>query len=867
MADIIRGDGDDFIPGTSGRDDISAGGGNDSVFARGDNDTLNGGDGNDFLSGEAGNDFLFGPDLSQDIRNPGRGEIDRLVGGDGADLFSLGFRRTSVNPAEAVVYYNDGDSDTNGDDDFAVLVDFDSAEDTVVLGGDREDYVVGPSPRAFIATGDSIFLDTNKNGLFDQQDELIAIVKGSRNLNLDNGSFLFEGGNIVDDPIGNPDEEDDINEPIQGTPENDSLTGDDADNIILGLDGNDTIKGLAGDDSLSGGAGRDRLLGEANNDVLDGGSEKDIYTGGSGDDTFVVSSTSGKDVIQDMQNGNDIIQIVEADLASFEDLSFVQKNENTQVRLDGTTIAVLKNTKARGFEESDFSFDVSSGLQRSQAPSLETPSRSKPSYGMIQGQEIIGSDESEALNGNNNDNVIRGKAGDDTLNGRGGDDQLIGDQGDDTMKGGKGNDQMVWNPGDGSDRMLGGADQDTAIANGGDQDETFTLGQQGRQAIFDRVTPFPFSLNINSTEVVNVNAAGGNDSLAVSDLSQTDVGRVVFKGGDGNDTLTADTATSITAKGDDGDDTLIGGTNNDKLQGGSGDDTIDGNFGDDIMRGNDGGDRLIWNPGGGSDTMNGGAGADTTAVNGGSADEQFTLGQNGNKAIFDRVNPGPFTLTISEAETMEVNGFEGNDSFTVSNVADTDMQRVVFNGGEGNDVLDATEANVAVEASGQNGDDILTGSSADDSLTGGAGVNTLRGNGGRDRFVFGSDARDATADTIADFSTAKDQHVLIGSELGIDQLLFQNASLNDLSGNNNVLILQGGTFANAGEAAQAIAANDQITSEEGVFVYFNENFGFGRLVHSENLSSGGNISVLANMENLNQVDDLANFTSGNFTLA
>jgi len=82
-----------------------------------------------------------------------------------------------------------------------------------------------------------------------------------------------------------------------------------------------------------------------------------------------------------------------------------------------------------------------------------------------------------------------------------------------------------------------------------------------------------------------------------------------------------------------------------------------------------------------------------------------------------------------------------------------------------------------------------------------------------------------------------------------------------------VLILQGQTFANAWADAQAIANNNQFTAEEDVFVYFNENLGFARLVYSENLGAGGDTDVLANMESITDVADVAGFTADNFALA
>jgi len=201
----------------------------------------------------------------------------------------------------------------------------------------------------------------------------------------------------------------------------------------------------------------------------------------------------------------------------------------------------------------------------------------------------------------------------------------------------------------------------------------------------------------------------------------------------------------------------------------------------------------------------------------------------------------------------------------VSDVTSTDVVLVYFDGGTGNDNLDAADAEVAVEALGRAGDDTLTGGRADDTLTGGAGVDVLTGGAGRDRFVYGSNAL-GTTDSILDFETANDQYVLNGEELGIEALAFEQGFADDLQLNSNVIVLTDQSFANAKQAAEAIA-NGTTTVEEGVFIYFNESLGIGRLVHSQDLGGGGEINALANMENITQVSDLANFSNNNFALA
>ncbi len=78
------------------------------------------------------------------------------------------------------------------------------------------------------------------------------------------------------------------------------------------------------------------------------------------------------------------------------------------------------------------------------------------------------------------------------------------------------------------------------------------------------------------------------------------------------------------------------------------------------------------------------------------------------------------------------------------------MESLRFNGGSGNDSVDASALTIPVVLVGNNGDDLLAGGSANDNIQGGAGNDilkgsagndTLRGDAGRDR-MFGGDGND-----------------------------------------------------------------------------------------------------------------------------
>lgn len=697
------------------------------------------------------------------------------------------------------------------------------------------------------------------------EDDLLLGKGGADRLNARAGDDVMRGG--------------DDNDTLNGGGGSDRLFGNNGDDLIRGQGGNDFAQGGAGNDQILGGAGRDTLVGNAGDDELQGGGGNDVLRGGSGNDTLI--GDAGDDIMRG-NGGNDVMIWNPGDGSDTmqggggNDVAIANGGDSDEQ----FTLAQQGNRAIfNRVDPSPFSLDIASteviitnggaGNDSFQVDDLSTTRVRQVTFSGGEGNDTLNAgNTSTALvaDGGTGDDSLLGGSAADVLEGGDGNDTIDGSGGDDTMLGGNGDDRLIWNPGGGSDAMIGGEGNDTAVANGGGADERFSLQQSEGQAIFDRLEPSPFTLTITEAEVMEVNGNDGNDILSVLDLSNTAITQVTFDGGAGNDTLDAgNTSVALLAAGGTGDDSLIGGSAADVLGGGDGNDTIDGSGGDDTMLGGTGDDRLIWNPGGGSDGMVGGEGTDTTVANGGGADEQFSLRQRDGQVIFDRLEPSPFTLTITEAEVMEVNGNDGNDVLGVLDLSNTAMTQVNFNGGAGNDTLDATNANVPVFAVGGEGEDSLLGGTGADTLAGGAEVDLLSGGAGSDRFVYSNDALGAD-DRITDFAINADQFAVNAIALGFDDLLFRNDNLTNLAGNDNLLILQGQTFANAGEAAEAIAKNDAITAEAGLFVYFNQTRGFARLVHSENLGAGDEFTVLANLENITDVAALATFTAENFVV-
>jgi Ca2+-binding RTX toxin-like protein len=315
-----------------------------------------------------------------------------------------------------------------------------------------------------------------------------------------------------------------------------TIQGGDGDDTITGGGGGETLSGGGGNDTVNGGAGVDVLTGDDGNDTLTGDSGADTHHGGAGDDLMVWDPGDGSDVM----NGD----------AGTDRVRF-NGSSASEVMTAGPNGGRVTFTRDVGAITMDIG--TTEVLEVNALAGLDTVTGSAGLDGLIL-LEVDGGDDNDLITGGDGDDILEGGAGVDTLNGGAGDDTLTGGPGADTHNGNAGDDVMVWNPGDGSDVMNGDADTDTVLFNGSAANEVMAMAPNAGRITFTRNVG-AITLDIGTTEIITVNALGGDDSLSAS-TGITGLDSVSFDGGAGADTFA--TPASLTA-------TIVGGTESDTL--------------------------------------------------------------------------------------------------------------------------------------------------------------------------------------------------------------------------------------------------------------------------------------------------------------
>lgn len=246
--------------------------------------------------------------------------------------------------------------------------------------------------------------------------------------------------------------------------------------------------------------------------------------------------------------------------------------------------------------------------------------------------------------------------------------------------------------------MMGPVDPDVDLTELAEADET-SEDEAFEEQSKAQIGGMPSSDILSGTDFNDViDALEGDDQVhgyAGADDLSGGIGEDDIHGGDGNDTLS----------GQSGEDTLHGGFGNDQIEGGDHADQLWGDIGDDTLSGDQG-----------NDTLTGSAGTD------------MLMGDDGNDGLHG--NDGNDHLDGGAGEDVL---FGGNGSDTLE--GGSDAARDFLNGGRGDDLLVAKEA------------DVLTGGEGSDTFA----IDTSAG-------AFEQSAQ------IIDFSTEEDQIEITLSE-------------------------------------------------------------------------------------------------------
>ncbi|NJR58115.1 MAG: calcium-binding protein [Cyanobacteria bacterium CRU_2_1] len=616
---------------------------------------------------------------------------------------------------------------------------------------------------------------------------------------------------------------------VDGGVENDNLTGGSAADNIQGGDGNDVVAGAGGVDTLSGGTGSDQF-------VYFG----DVFANGTPAPNAVLGSNvlNTPDIITDFEIGADQFAL-DGQALGLPTLTFA-KGDSGQLSGNPNVIVLTNgfaNAAAAGKAIADnnnitsgagiyvyfnttlnltrvvFSRNLGSGGDISVLANLTNQTN-------VANQNNFGANNFVLTNGTAAGvlSVINGTAAADNLVGTAGADDIRGGDGNDTIAAGTGNDTITG--GNGVDSMSGGAGSDQFVYSG----DVFA----GGNPVFPNAAATIRILNqpdvINDFEIAGDQFGLNGQDLGIQNITFAKGASGAITGNANVIVLTDGFANAVAAA------TAI--ANNVQITSGAG---IYVYFNTTL-----GFTRAVY-------SRNLSQGGDISVL--------ANLTNLNNPANVNDFTATNFALLAGGGTLPTINGTANADT-----LAGTAVSEIIL-GGDGNDTI--------------------TGAEGNDTITGGNGVDSMSGGAGSDQFVYSGDVfaggnpafPNATAtirilnqpDIINDFAIANDQFTLNSVDLGIQTLTFAKGASGAITGNANAIVLTDG-FANAVAAATAIANNAQITSGAGIYVYFNTTLGFTRAVYSENLSQGGDISVLANLTNLNNLANVNDFTANNFNL-
>lgn len=449
---------------------------------------------------------------------------------------------------------------------------------------------------------------------------------------------------------------------------------------ILGNAGNNTLTGSTSANTIDGDAGDDTIIGGGGNgkDTLIGGAGKDDMTGSDKADTFKYLKTSDLADGEKVNGGldaNDVLLLdgsgtyafkVDSDLLGVEivKMETAGKSDTSAIGVDlsfqtETEFKITGNSGANKIITGVATYaDITGGAGND---AITTGSKDDIidggagndviisgdgsgnigdiHWGYTEGDDITGGLGDDKITSGSGNDTIDGGLGKDNIQSGAGNDEIYGAKGDDVIDGGTGDDIIYGDEGadpgqsgNGADKLSGGLGSDTFVIEHVIWAKKDSIDGEGKgvdaAAAINDVDTVVFAecqtQASTSTGILKIDAklVKGIETFVIDDNPNTATQ-------DGTMPLGLDVsayATSITLKGNAGNNILKAGSKNDTISGNAGNDTIIGNAGADTISGGTGADKFVFNDILSADTISDFASASSDKLV--FSDQLFNLGAN-----------------------------------------------------------------------------------------------------------------------------------------------------------------------------------------------------------------------------------------------